>query len=301
MKKIVLEGALTAIVTPFTKSGKVDLPALRRLIAYQLEGGVHGIVACGTTGEASTLTEAEYSQVVRCAVRSAGGKVPVIAGAGSNNTERAIAWSRLAAAAGADGLLHVSPFYNKPTPNGLVAHYKAIAKATNLPIILYNVPGRTGSNVLPATVLRIAREVPQVIALKEAGGSMDQFSKLLHGAPSGFTVLSGEDSLALPAMVIGAKGCISVVANEAPRDFAALCTAALSGDWTRARELHFRLLDLMNINFIESNPIPVKTALGMMGLIEDTVRLPLAPLETHNRPAIKKCLMSLKLIPYGKN
>ncbi len=299
MKKILFEGAFTAIVTPFTKRGGIDLPALRRLLAYQLDGGINGIVVCGSTGEAATLSEKEYSLVVRQTVRTVAGRVPVIAGAGSNNTQRAIAWSRLAAKAGADALLHVTPFYNKPTPDGLVAHFKAIAKAVDLPIIIYNVPSRTGQNLSPRLVARIGKEVPRVIGIKEAAGSINQFGELMQLVPKHFTVLSGDDSLTIPAMVLGAKGCISVVSNEAPRDFSLLCAAALRGDWENARALHFRLLDLMNINFIESNPSPVKCALAMMGIIEESLRLPLAPLEKKNRPAVRRALQQLKLLRHG--
>ncbi len=301
MKKIPLEGAFTAIVTPFTKSGNIDLPALTRLLTYQLDGGINGIVVCGSTGEAATLSEEEYSRVIRHTVKIVDGKVRVIAGAGSNNTARAIKWSQLAAKEGVDALLHVTPFYNKPTPNGLVAHYRAIAKAVYLPIILYNVPSRTGMNALPATVLRIAKEVPHVVGIKEASGNINQFGELLQNAPRNFSVLSGDDSLTLPAMALGAKGCISVVSNEAPRDFTLLCQAALRGDWKTARDMHFRLLNLMNINFIESNPIPVKSALAMMGMIEESLRLPLVPLEKKNRPAVKQCLKDLELMKHGKN
>ena len=192
--------------------------------------------------------------------------------------------------------MHVSPFYNKPTPNGLVAHYKAITKAVNLPVILYNVPSRTGSNVLPATVVRIAREVPGVVAIKEAAGKIDQFRDIIKDAPKGFVVLSGDDAITLEAMRLGARGCISVVANEVPKEFTELCQSALAGNWKKAQELHLRLLPLMDINFIESNPIPVKTALSMMGLIQESFRLPLVPMESQNKPKLKKCLQTLGLI-----
>ncbi|MDO8522629.1 MAG: 4-hydroxy-tetrahydrodipicolinate synthase [bacterium] len=293
---MVLQGAITAIVTPFTKSGEVDFPAFRALLKRQLAGGVNGIVACGSTGEAVTLNDKEYAETVKCAVEEVGGKIPVIAGAGSNNTVRAIELSKIARAQGVDSLLHVTPYYNKPTPNGLVAHFKAITESVDLPVILYNVPGRTGSNVLPETILRIAKEVPGVIAVKEASGNISQIRDIIKGAPEGFTVLSGDDALTLPAMELGARGCISVVANEVPKEFSELCARALAGDWEKAKEIHLRLLPLMDINFIESNPIPVKTALYMMGLIEESFRLPLVPIEEKNRPAIKACLESLNLI-----
>lgn len=296
MQKNILEGAITAIVTPFTKQGEVDFPAFKRLLDYQIDNGINGIIVCGSTGEAVTLTDEEYAQVVKFAVDGVGGKVPLWAGAGSNSTARAIALSKIARAGGAQGLLHVTPFYNKPTPNGLVAHYKAISDAVDLPIILYNVPGRTGSNVLPATIVRIVREVPRVVGVKEASGNINQIDEMIKSAPAGFIVLSGDDALTLPAMILGARGCVSVVANEAPKEFTALCQACLSSDWVLANELHAKLLDLMNVNFIETNPIPVKTALAMMGMIEESFRLPMIALEEKNRPAIKACLEKLKLV-----
>jgi 4-hydroxy-tetrahydrodipicolinate synthase len=242
------------------------------------------------------LNDEEYAQVVKCVVEEVDGKVPVIAGAGSNDTQKAIKFSQIAQDAGVDALLHVTPYYNKPTPNGLVAHFKAIAEAVDLPIILYNVPGRTGSNVLPAVIVRIANEVSQVIAVKEASGSVEQMGEIIRSAPSGFAVLSGDDAVTLPMMVMGGKGCISVVANEVPMEFTNLCQAALKGDWDEARRLHFKLLNLMKVNFIESNPIPVKTALSMMGYLQENFRLPLVPIEDKNRMAVEKCLKELGLI-----
>jgi 4-hydroxy-tetrahydrodipicolinate synthase len=296
MKNISLRGAITAIVTPFTKDGNVDFQAFRKLLKRQIDGGVGGIVVCGSTGEAVTLDDEEFAEVVKCAVEEVGAHVPVIAGAGSNNTVRAILLSRIAEAQGAVGLLHVTPYYNKPTPNGLVAHFKTIADAVDLPIILYNVPSRTGSNVLPDTIVRIAKEVPSVVAVKEASGNIDQIGEIIKKAPKGFFVLSGDDAMTLPAMKLGALGCISVVSNEVPKEFSELCAQALSKDWKKAEELHLRLTPLMDINFIESNPIPVKTALSMMGLIEESFRLPLVPMEEENKPKLKKCLKDLGLI-----
>jgi 4-hydroxy-tetrahydrodipicolinate synthase len=296
MKKIKLEGAITAIVTPFKKDGSFDVSTMQKLVKFQLDGGINGIVVCGSTGEAATLNDEEYAQVVKCVVDEVGGKVPVIAGAGSNDTQKAIKFSQIARDAGVDALLQVTPYYNKPTQNGLVAHFKAIAEAVDLPIILYNVPGRTGSNVLPPVIVRIANEVPQVIAVKEASGSVEQMGEIIRSAPSGFAVLSGDDAITLPMMVLGGKGCISVVANEVPMEFTNLCQAALKGDWDKARQLHFKLLNLMKINFIESNPIPVKTALSMMGYLQENFRLPLVPIEDKNRMAVEKCLKELGLI-----
>jgi 4-hydroxy-tetrahydrodipicolinate synthase len=296
MKNIQLQGAFTAIVTPFAKDGRIDVPAFQKLIQFQLKNGINGIVVCGSTGEAATMNDEEYVQAVKLVVDEVKGKVPVIAGAGSNDTQKAIKFSQLAKEQGVDALLHVTPYYNKPTPNGLVAHFKAIAEAVDLPIILYNVPGRTGQNITPGVVVRVAKEVPQVVAVKEAAGSIEQMGEIIKSAPEGFSVLSGDDALTLPMMVLGGKGCVSVVSNEVPREFTDLCQAALHGEWNKARELHFKLLDLMKINFIESNPIPVKWALSQMGMIQEVYRLPLVPLEEKNKAAVTNCLRSLHLI-----
>ncbi|MCX6752546.1 MAG: 4-hydroxy-tetrahydrodipicolinate synthase [Candidatus Nomurabacteria bacterium] len=300
MKNVKFFGSIPAIVTPFEKNGDLDLPALEKLVLYQLKGGADAIVVCGSTGEAATLDEEEYSTVIKTVVKTVSGKVPVIAGAGSNDTKKAINFSLLAKAAGADGLLHVTPYYNKPTPNGLVLHFKEIAKAVDLPIIIYNVPGRTGSNVSPATIVRIAREVPQVKAVKEASGSLNQMMEIINetakNGPKDFMVLCGDDSLALPLIALGGHGCISVVCNEVPKLFSEMIHRALAGDMKEARKLHYDLLGLMNVNFIESNPIPVKTALAMMGFIKESLRLPLTSIEDKNRAPIEKVLKELKLI-----
>ena len=265
MKNIKLFGSIPAIVTPFKKNGDVDLPALEKLIKYQLEGGVDAIVVCGSTGEAATLNDEEYSTVIKTVVKKVAAnkiRVPVIAGAGSNDTKKAIHFSELAKKAGADGLLHVTPYYNKPTPNGLVLHFKEIAKAVDMPIIIYNVPGRTGSNVSPATIVRIAREVPEVKAVKEASGSLNQMMEIINevarNGPKNFVVLCGDDALALPLIALGGMGCISVVCNEVPKLFSRMIHLALAGKMNEARKLHYMILGLMNVNFIESNPIPVK-------------------------------------------
>lgn len=296
MKNIKLFGAITAIVTPFKKNGSFDAPAYKKLIDWQIKEGINGIVSCGSTGEAATLDSKEYETVIKTAVEAAKGRIPLIAGAGSNDTKKAIAFSKIAKKAGADALLHVTPFYNKPTPNGLVAHFKAIADAVDLPIILYNVPGRTGSNVAAWVQVRIAREVPQVIATKEASGNLNQMMEIIQNAPEGFVVLSGDDAVTLPLMSVGGVGIISVAANEVPGDFSKMTKAALEGNWSEAKRLHYKLLDLMNINFIESNPIPVKTALSLMGKIEPGLRLPLVPMEDGNKEKLVKVLKDLKLI-----
>ena len=296
MKKISLSGAITALVTPFKKDKSLDLEVLKRLVRFQIEGGINGLAPCGTTGEGATLNYEEYGQVIRTVVREVQGRIPVIAGAGSNDTQKAVHLAQIVKEAGADGLLIVSPYYNKPTPNGLVEHYKTLGEAVDLPIILYNVPGRTGSNVLPQTVLRIVKEVPQVIGVKEASGNITQIAEILKDAPKDFVLFSGDDSVTFASMVLGGKGGISVVANEAPKEFSELCRLALNGEWAKAREINFRLLKLMRTNFIETNPIPVKTALSMMGRIEENFRLPLCPLEEKNRPALEKALKELNLI-----
>ncbi len=224
----------------------------------------------------------------------------MIAGAGSNDTKKAIHFSNLAKTAGADALLHVTPFYNKPTPNGLVLHFKEIARAVKMPIILYNVPGRTGSNVLPQVIIRIAREVPEVVAVKEASGSLNQVMEIINeiakNGPKNFTVLSGDDALALPLIALGGHGCISVVCNEIPKLFSDMIHLALKGELKEARKLHYRMLGLMNVNFIESNPIPVKTALAMMGMIEENLRLPLTSIEDKNRILVEKALKAMGLL-----
>src|SRR3989338_9562476 len=305
MKKIKFIGSIPAIVTPFKKNGDLDLPALERLVDFQLKGGVDGIVVAGSTGEAATLNDEEYSTIIKTVVKKVSTKrlrVPVIAGAGSNDTKKAIHFSMLAKSAGVDGLLHVTPYYNKPTPAGLVLHFKAISKAVNLPIIIYNVPGRTGSNIQPGAIIKIAREVPKVVAVKEASGSLNQMMEIINEAKNGsknlknFVVLSGDDALALPLIALGGKGCISVVCNETPKLFSDMIHCALKGKLEEAKKLHYKLLDLMNVNFIESNPIPVKTALAQMGLITESFRLPLTFIEEKNRPIIEKVLKELKLI-----
>lgn len=294
---------MPAIVTPFKKNGDLDLPALEKLVEYQLKGKVDAIVVAGSTGEAATLTDDEYVKVIKTVVKKVTAsktKVPVVAGAGSNNTKRAVYLSELAKEAGADALLHVTPFYNKPTPNGLVLHFKEIAKVVDLPIIIYNVPGRTGSNVMPQTIMRIAREIPSVVAVKEASGSLNQMMEIIgevkNNGPKGFTILSGDDALTLPLIGAGGHGCISVVANEIPEMFSRMVHLALAGNSKEAGELHYKMLPLMNVNFIESNPIPVKHALASMGFIEESLRLPLTKLEEKNRVIVKKVLKELKLI-----
>lgn len=294
MKK--LTGAITALVTPFQTNGEIDMRALKKLVHFQIVNGIDGIVACGSTGEAATLTLDEYRLVVATVVKEVNKKVLVFAGAGSNDTAKAIQNSTIAKKTGVDALLHVTPFYNKPTPVGLLAHFQAIASAVDMPIILYNVPGRTGSNVSAQTTLNIAKKVPQVIAVKEASGSITQMMEIVKGASKDFSVLSGDDSLTLPLIGAGGNGIISVVANEIPKEFSDMVHAALGGDFKTARKLHYEWLDLMNANFIESNPIPVKTALTMMGKIKEVFRLPLTPMADKNRQVLIEILKKHKLV-----
>lgn len=299
MKNIKFFGSIPAIVTPFKKNGDLDLLALDKLVDYQLKGGVDAIVVCGSTGEAATLNDEEYVTAIKTVVKKVSKKIPVIAGAGSNDTKKAIHFSQLAKEAGADALLQVTPYYNKPTANGLVLHFQEISKAVNLPIIIYNVPGRTGSNVLPQVIVRIAREVPAVVAVKEASGSLNQMMEIINevakNGPKDFVVLSGDDALALPLIALGGKGCISVVCNEVPKLFSEMIHFALQDNLKEARKLHYAMLDLMNINFIESNPIPVKTALFMMGIITESLRLPLTFIEDKNRVLVEKVLKAMGL------
>ncbi len=294
MKK--LTGTITAIVTPFTKSGEIDIPALKKHVSFQIKNGINGLVVCGSTGEAATLTLDEYKLVVATVVAEVNKKVLVFAGAGSNDTAKAIQNSQLAKQAGVDGLLHVTPYYNKPTPSGLLAHFKAIADSVDMSIILYNVPGRTGSNVSAQTTLTIAKNVPQVIAVKEASGSITQMMEIIKGKSKDFSVLSGDDSLTLPLIGVGGDGIISVVANEIPKEFSDMVYAGLGGDFKTARKLHYAWLDLMNANFIESNPIPVKTALALMGKITESFRLPLTPMSEKNRQVLIDVLKKHKLV-----
>jgi 4-hydroxy-tetrahydrodipicolinate synthase len=288
-------GCGTAMVTPFRGDGSLDEPALRKLIQRQIHAGVDFLVPCGTTGESPTLTREEHLRVVEITVEVAAGKVPVLAGAGGYNTAEVIALARELAAIGAQGILSVTPYYNKPTQEGLYQHYRAIAKAMTLPIILYSVPGRTGVNIEPPTVGRLA-EVENIIGIKEASGSVGQMAAILNMVPENFLVLSGDDALTLPLMALGGRGVISVVANEIPSEMAQLVRSANHGDFTAARAIHRRFHPLMEINFVESNPIPVKAAMAEMGLLEAAWRLPLVPPKAENLARICGLLVSLGLV-----
>lgn len=289
-------GTATAIVTPFMKDQSVDDRALRRLVDFQIRGGVEALVPVGTTGENPTLTSGEQAKVIETVIDQAGGRVLVFAGAGSNSTREAIEKCRFAKSAGADAALVVGPYYNKPTQEGYFQHYRAVAEAVDIPIVVYNVPGRTGGNIEAGTVLRMAEEIPSVVMVKEASGNMGQIMEIAKHKPKHFSLVSGDDALTLPLMAVGGDGCISVVANEVPREFSDMVRFCLKGKWEKALRLHNRLLDLMNVNFIESNPIPVKTALAMMGKIEEVLRLPLVPISEKNREKLRTVLSSLKLV-----
>ncbi len=281
-------GSFTALITPF-RDGEIDETALRGLVEFQLRNGTNGLVPCGTTGESATMSEAEHHQVIEIVLEQTAGRVPIIAGTGTNNTRTTIEHTRHARAAGADAALVVVPYYNKPTQEGLYRHYATIAEATDLPIILYNVPGRTGVNMTPETVLRLA-EIPTIAGVKEAGGSLDQVSQIVIGARSDFAVLSGDDSLTLPIMSVGGRGIISVVSNIVPDAVAELTGACLRGDFATARAVHYRLFDLCRAMFIENNPTAVKTAAAMLGLCSGELRLPLTAMADQNRRTLEDAL-----------
>ena len=295
-RKLLFRGTGTALVTPFKKDGTVDEVVLRELVDRQIKAGVEALVPVGSTGEGATLTAAEQSQVIEMVVDQTRGRVPVIGGASSTATANAVALAREAKRCGADAILTVAPFYNKPTQEGLYQHFSAIADAVEMPIVIYNVPGRTASNIEARTTLRLAEEIPFIAGVKEASGNLSQIMEILHHRPAGFGVWSGDDNMTFPLAALGADGIISVVANEVPEEFSRMVRYALKGKFARAREMHFRLLDLMNVNFVESNPIPVKAAMAMMGLLEETYRLPLTQLGEGSRPKLEKVLKQLSLV-----
>lgn len=289
-----IQGTATAIVTPFKENGEVDEDGLRALVTFQEENGVDYIVPVGTTGESATLSHAEHLKVIRIVVDQVK-KAKVVAGAGSNSTSEAIHLSKGAKDLGVFAILSISPYYNKPTQKGLIKHYEAITKAVDMPFIVYNVPGRTGSNINPPTVLKLA-ENPNIIGIKEASGSMAQIMSILERAPKGFSVISGDDALTFPIMALGGKGVISVASNVAPSQVSSMVRHALEGEWQEARREHFRLLPLFTNLFLETNPIPVKTALRMMGKPAGAFRLPLCEMEPSNQEVLRKTLSDLGLL-----
>lgn len=288
-------GTGTALVTPFRTDGSLDETALRSLVKRQIDAGINFLVPCGTTGESPTLTHAEHLRVVELTLEIAKGKVPVLAGAGGYNTAEVISLANELQKLGADGILSVTPYYNKPTQEGLFQHFRAIASAVNLPIILYSVQGRTGVNIEPSTILRLS-QIPNIVGIKEASGNIAQMGAILNLVSKDFLVLSGDDSLTLPLISLGGRGLISVASNEIPAEMTRLVQSALSGDFAEARRLHFQYLSLMDINFVESNPIPVKSALAEMGLLQPVWRLPLVSPKPENLARIQAVLESLNLI-----
>jgi 4-hydroxy-tetrahydrodipicolinate synthase len=290
-----IQGCGTALVTPFTDDGAVDGSALENFVRFQIQEGVDFLVPCGSTGESAALSMDEHLEIVDRVVKTSGGKVPVVAGAGGNNTARVVDLSKAVAALGPDALLSVTPYYNKPTQEGLYRHFKAVAESVDLPVILYNVPGRTGVNLLPDTVVRLT-EIPNIIGIKEASGNIDQISELAVKAPVGFRIISGDDANTIPIMSLGGTGLISVVSNEAPRWMSDLTRLCLEGKFDEAMRIQRKLFPLMRLNFIETSPIPVKAALAMMGKIRENYRLPLVPLKSENREKVRIELKALELV-----
>ena len=287
-----LAGCGTALVTPFTKSGEIDERSLRAFVEWQIASGVHFVVPCGSTGEAATMTVAEHRRVVEITVEQTAGRVPVVAGAASNDTKKAIALSREMESAGATHLLHASPMYNKPPQRGIVAHFKAVADAVKTPIVVYNVPGRTGSNIEAATTLELA-EHENIVAVKEASGNLAQIGEIIRHRPARFGVLSGDDPLTLQVMADGGDGVISVTSNAAPKLVARLTELAAAGDFAGAREVNHQLAEWTVAAFVESNPIPAKAGLAMMGKMANVVRLPLMPLAEKFEPTVRAALVSV--------
>jgi len=290
----VFEGVFTALITPM-RDGAVDERALHELVELQIAAGVDGIVPCGSTGEAATLSHAEHRRVIEVVVAASRGRVQVLAGTGSNSTTEAIALTRHAKEAGADGALLISPYYNKPTQDGVVAHYAAIARETAFPLVVYNIPGRTASNLLPATFARLA-EIEQIVGVKESSGDLNQMAHLIANVPDSFVVLAGDDWATLPLLSIGGRGVISTTSNVAPSEMVSLVRAFRAGDLVRARDVHYRLLPLFDALFCETNPIPVKAAVAMRGLCRDDIRLPLTPLTAPNRERLQVVMKDLGLL-----
>lgn len=288
-------GVTVAHITPFDKNKNIDEPKLRELIDRQIDGGTDVILSCGTTGESVTLSPEEQQIVHKITISQSNGRVPVLCGAGTNDTRDAIKLVEAAEKCGADAILSVAPYYNKPTQEGLYQHFKAIAAATSLPVILYNVPGRTGCNISAQTTLRLS-EIENIVGIKEASGNFSQIMEIIRLRPEGFLVLSGDDSISLPIISLGGDGTVSVVANETPALFSQMVHSALDGNWDNARKLHNKLLPLMEGNFIESSPIPVKTAMVMMGLIEEEFRLPMVPMSPANKEKLRSILRDTDLI-----
>ena len=299
------KGSIVAIVTPFSaadgsasggKKSEIDEKRLRDLIDFQIGQGTSGIVPCGTTGESATLDFQEHEAVIRITIEQVKKRVPVIAGTGSNSTQEAIMLTQQAASAGADASLQVSPYYNRPTQRGLYAHFKAIAQSVKIPIILYNIAGRTGVNIEPETIAKLAKDCKNIVAVKEASGSLDQMSRIKQLCPKEFDLISGDDGLTLPVLSIGGIGIISVVANIVPADVANLVAAFAKGDFKKAKELHYKLLPLIKAVFLETNPIPIKTAMGLLGMCEPGLRLPMCNMSDDNLEKLKQALKNYGLL-----
>jgi 4-hydroxy-tetrahydrodipicolinate synthase len=292
-----MRGCATALVTPFKADGGVDVERMQALVGRQVVGGVRLLVPCGTTGESVTMSQDEREAVISATVEVGQGRARVIAGTGSNNTAHAVEASRRAVELGADAVLVVAPYYNKPTQEGLYQHFRAVAEAVpETPVVLYNVPGRTSSNIEAATTLRLARDCANVVAVKEASGNLAQIMQILRGRPEGFLVLSGDDAMTLAMLALGADGLVSVASNEAPELMSHMVNEALAGRWAEARREHYRLLPLMDVNFVESSPGPVKAALALMGLLEENLRLPLVPVTEQTRERVREVLAELGLL-----
>ncbi len=288
------QGVFTALITPF-RDGAVDERSLQELVELQIAAGIDGLVPCGSTGEAATLSHAEHRRVVEVVVAVARGRVPVLAGTGSNSTAEAVALTQHAKEAGADGAILISPYYNKPTQEGIVAHYAAVARETAFPLVVYNIPGRTASNLVPSTLARLA-EIEQIVGVKESSGDLNQMSHVIANVPDSFVVLSGDDALTLPLLAIGGSGVISTTSNVAPSEMVSLVRAFRAGDLARARDMHYRLLPLFDALFTETNPIPVKAAVAMRGLVREEIRLPMTPLTAPNRERLQLVMKDLGLL-----
>ncbi len=296
MKKFTPFGTYTALITPFNRKGEVDFKALRRLIDFQIENGVDGIVVTATTGESTTLSLKEKQAIIIEAIEYSNGRVPIIAGTGTNETELSLNMTIFAKEHGANACLLVAPYYNKPNQNGLYEHFRLIANEVDIPIIIYNVPGRTGVNISAQTQIRLAKDCPNIVATKEASGSLDQIMKIIKEAPKDFAVLSGDDSLTLPIIALGGKGVISVISNYAPKDFSQMVKLALSNKIDKAREIHYKLLELMELNFVEPNPIPVKYAMSLLGYTKEVYRLPLLPMNAETRKKMREALKKVGIV-----
>lgn len=296
MSKLFLKGTYTALVTPFQKNGSIDFEALKALLDFQIKGGVEGVVICGSTGESATLNQKEKIAAITTAIEHVKGKITVIAGTGSNDTQATVDMTVIAKELGADAVLIVAPYYNKPTQEGLYYHYKAVADSADIPNIIYNVPGRSGVNISPEIQLRLANNCSNIVATKEASGNLEQIMDIINQADENFSILSGDDALTLPVVYMGGHGVISVLSNIAPKAFSHTVRLALKGKMKEANKAHYDLFDLMRLNFIESNPIPVKAALSLMGLCKEIYRLPLTPIQKENKAIIKVALKAAELI-----